>query len=82
VWEISSDAGVYVRQGDSLYDSKRYEEAIRYYDKALEANLNDANVLYKKGKALYRLGKFRDAVQSLEKAKQLGLDNPYLLNNN
>jgi tetratricopeptide (TPR) repeat protein len=67
----TSDDEIYIRQGDFLYESKRYVDAIPYYDKALELEPKDANAWYKKGRALSRRGKYEDAINCYDKAIEI-----------
>jgi tetratricopeptide (TPR) repeat protein len=51
----SKDADAWLTKGNALYDSRKYEEAIKCYDKALELNPNYTGASYKKNLALDHL---------------------------
>ena len=44
------------------------DQAIQYYDKALQIEHNDTLALSNKGNALYDLGKYDEAIQYFDKA--------------
>jgi tetratricopeptide (TPR) repeat protein len=52
------------KKGNTLYNLKKYDEAIKCYDKAIEINPNDAGPWEGKGNALYGLGKYKEAKQA------------------
>ena len=54
-------------KGVELAKLGRFEEAIKYYDKALEIKPDSWIVLYNKGKALSDLGMYEDAILQYEK---------------
>jgi tetratricopeptide (TPR) repeat protein len=51
-----------------LFKLKRYDEAIRYFDKIIEMDSNYAKVWNNKGAALGSLGRFDDAEACFDKA--------------
>jgi tetratricopeptide (TPR) repeat protein len=51
-------------KGLSLAKQNRYEEAIHYYDKALEIDPHCMPALYNKGNSFYSLGRKKEAAQS------------------
>ncbi len=57
-----------VAKGNMLYNSKKYDEAIASFNKALEKAPDDAVANYNLGNALYRKGDFAKAVESYNKA--------------
>lgn len=64
-------------KGFSLSALGMYQEAITYYDKALEINQRDAMLWYNKGAALYWLGKYKEMLDCCNKS--LELDNQDLI---
>lgn len=59
-------------KGLSLYNLKRYNEAIECYDKILEINPKDANAWYKKGVVLYQdLHKDEEVIKAYDKAIEI-----------
>lgn len=66
-------------KGDSFYALGQYQEAINWYDKALEINPSDIDVLYYKGNSLYALGQYQEAITWYDKALVLEPDNQDIL---
>ena len=60
---------------------ERYDEAIQYFDKALQIDPNDTVALNNKGDALYQLGKYDEAIQNYDKALQIDPNDTVALNN-
>jgi tetratricopeptide (TPR) repeat protein len=58
----SQDYFVNIDRGNELFDEKRYEEAITYYDKALPIEPSSIEALQNKGVALYNSGKYEEAI--------------------
>ena len=58
-------------QGLELDSQGRYEEAIVYYDKALELDPEDRNSLVYKGLALFHLEKYEEAVSWYDKVLEI-----------
>jgi tetratricopeptide (TPR) repeat protein len=58
-------------KGLALYNLGKHEEAIKWYDKALEIEPNDDKAWYNKGLALDKLTKYEDARKCFDKAQQL-----------
>ena len=61
----------WVNQGDSLYDSGKYQEALDCYDEALKINPKDADALVNKSDVLLRLGKYQEALGYAEEALRI-----------
>lgn len=64
-------------RGDSLLLSKDYENAVRWYDRAIQENPNDPVLYNNQGLALQRLGKLHEALRCFNRATEL--DDKYLL---
>ena len=57
--------------GNELLNEGKYDEAIVYYDKALEIKPNDVDALNNKGLALYNLERYEEAITYYEKALEI-----------
>lgn len=53
-----------VKRGNLLYNSKKYDEAIKAYDSALEKRGDNGMLRFNKGDALYRKESFNAAIES------------------
>jgi tetratricopeptide (TPR) repeat protein len=51
-----------VQSGDLYFNLNNYQEAIKFYDKAIKTNRNNKEALLGKGLALRELGKYDDAI--------------------
>ena len=60
-----------VDSGNALYDLGNYQEAIKYYDKAIELNSDFPRAYLNKGQALKRLGYFQEAMECYDKTIEL-----------
>lgn len=68
-----------INKGDSLLSEGRYEEAIYFYDQAVNQDPNNWNnwkVFNSKGDALFKQGKYEEAIQAYNKAIELTPENP------
>jgi len=57
-----------VKEGNRLYDEKKYEQALASYDAALEQKPEAGYIQFNRGNALYRLGRYGEALDSYRKA--------------
>jgi len=55
---------------------RKYEEAIKCYDKALEIEPNNTSILREKSHALSCLNKYNEAIKCLDKALEIEPSNP------
>ena len=65
------DAELYVTLGNMSHFDADYDEALGYFDKALELDPKDANACYNKGLALYNLERYDEALGYFDKALEL-----------
>jgi len=62
---------VYTGKANALVGLERYEEAVAYYQKALEIAAGDNNLWFMQGYAFYQLDEFDQALASFVKAREL-----------
>ncbi|MBD2247729.1 tetratricopeptide repeat protein [Nostoc sp. FACHB-888] len=62
------------RQGDQLFSSQKYEQAITCYDKVVKKQPKNADAWYWRGYALYFLNKHEEAIASFDQAIQIQPD--------
>lgn len=70
-----------VEKGISLDELGKYEEAINWYDKALQIDPKDVYALHSKGVALANLGKYEEAITWYDKALAVDPKNVNALTN-
>ena len=63
-----------VNKGVVLYEQQRYEEAIKYYDQALEINPGKLGAIVNKANALQELKRYDEALKWFEKAYDISRD--------
>ena len=68
-------------KGTSLAKLGKYEEAIVYFDKALEINPDNVEALNNTGVALAKLGKYKEAIECYDKALKLAPGDSDILKN-
>jgi len=68
VYNISRNREIYYKEGDDLIAQKKYEEAIKCYDKALEIDPSSGDVWHGKGIALFNLKRYKEAVACYDEA--------------
>src|SRR5260370_18336588 len=64
----------WVREGNALYNLKRYEEALGTFEQAIRLDPNYSYAYYYKGNALNDLKRYEEAVQAFEQAIHLDPD--------
>ncbi len=70
-----------VNKGNSLVDEGKFEEAIDFYNKALEINPQDIVALANKGTALDQLGRHEEAMKCFDKVLEISPNDEEALNN-
>lgn len=66
--EDSQKAEQLFLQGNSLFDARRYQDAIAIYEEAITAKPDSADIWINRGNALASLQKYKDALSSYDKA--------------
>lgn len=72
--QLSFTANDYVEQGKALYFEGRYEEAVTFYDKAIQIEPDNPKASFGRGAALAKLQQTEAAIASYDKAIQLKPD--------
>ena len=72
----SGDAGTFFSRAEDLRGQKRYEESLKWYRDALEADPDFALVYAGMGDSLYHLGRYEEAVSSMKRVFELLPDFP------
>ena len=67
-----------INKGEDLYNLGNYDEAIKYYDKALSIDPNNIQALYSKGLAIYNWDKY-EAIKYYDKALSIDPNNTHAL---
>ncbi|MEQ8224153.1 MAG: tetratricopeptide repeat protein [Candidatus Eremiobacterota bacterium] len=71
----------WVKYGNQVFDQGKYEEAIQYYDAALNVNANNAEAWFNRGSALYYLGKYKEAIKCYDNVLIIDPNNSYAKDN-
>jgi len=75
------DVSNFVEKGMALFKSGKYDEAITFYDKALQLDANNISGLNNKATALDKLGRHIDALECINNALEIDANNTNTLNN-
>ncbi len=78
--EVEQSMG-YVVSGNELFSMKKYEEAIKSFDKSLQIDPGNNTAWNNKGMALAKSGKFAEAIHCYDKALEINPDDHVVLNN-
>jgi len=66
----------YDYKGNSLLESKRYEDAIEFFDMGIRLNPDDPGIHNNKGNALFKMQRYQEAIVEFDKAIELNPNNP------
>lgn len=85
IYSKNKDANALIQIGDIYRRAERHEEAIKAYDRAINAlggkiSADYWSVFYARGMSYERTGNFKRAEEDLEAALEFKPDHPYLLN--
>lgn len=64
----SDSCQVWLEEGDVLFDAGRFNDAIKFYDKALDEDIENIDALVGIGDALRELGNYEEAMECYEEA--------------
>jgi tetratricopeptide (TPR) repeat protein len=64
------DPDLYVQAGNAMFDLQVYDQAVEYYEKAVELGKNDANVYTDIGVCYRRMGNPEKAVENFRQARK------------
>ena len=70
------NAGTFFSRAEDLRGQKRYEESLKWYRDAIEANPDFALIYAGMGDSLYRLGRYPEAVSNMKRVFELMPDFP------
>jgi tetratricopeptide (TPR) repeat protein len=73
--DIVALANALTQQGQKLENSQKYEEALVYYNKAVNFDSGNVTAWFNRGLSLYELGHLEEALTSLDKAVALDANN-------
>ena len=60
-----------IQKGKSLVEDGKYEEALKFFEKALELDPNDHKIWNQKGIALRSMGRYSEAIECFNKSLEL-----------
>lgn len=66
-----------IREGDRMFQQKRFREALEMYNNAIRLDDQSTNAMLKAGLALANLGQYEDAIQQWERVLELDAGNKY-----
>lgn len=69
---LAADSESYLQRGHQYLTQKKFDQALKQFDAALQADPNSGEALFFQGVAYNRLGQFAKAAERLDQAKQFG----------
>jgi tetratricopeptide (TPR) repeat protein len=69
--DTKENSDTYYRAGEGYYKMEKYDQAIPYYDKAIELNPNHALAYYSRGSAYVEIHQYRKAIADYDRAIEL-----------
>ncbi len=72
--ELPFSTNDYLKQGDACFLARRYEEAIKYYDSAIQKQPDNYIAWVNRGRPLRRIGCYEEALFSYKKAIKIKID--------
>lgn len=72
--ELAFTTNDYLKQGDALFLARRYEEAIEYYDHAIQGQDDSYIAWVNRGRALRRLERYEEALTSYDRGIEFKVD--------
>ncbi|MCJ7442940.1 MAG: tetratricopeptide repeat protein [Methanotrichaceae archaeon] len=76
-----SDPSILTDRGNDLFESGSYEEALKYYERAIQHSPSYADAWYGKANVLGQQGKFEESLACLDKCIEIDPSNLAALNN-
>lgn len=61
----------WVSEGNKYLNAKSYEEALSYYNRALQADPNNVAALHQKGAVFYGMGRLEDALGNFSRVLEI-----------
>ena len=77
----STETSILFKTADILFNQKKYDEAIPYYDKILTRNASEIDALNHKGISLWALHKYKEALPYFDQILSINSSNVKALNN-
>ena len=79
--EINQKIESLISKGHEYYESSELEEALSYFDSALELDPDNVNAFNAKAVIFFDLGKWEESIISIRKAESIAPDNPEIKRN-
>ena len=77
----STEINKLFKTADTRYSQKKYDEAIKYYDKILAINASEIDALNHKGLSLWGLQKYGEPIQYFDQVLSINASEVYAINN-
>jgi S1-C subfamily serine protease len=71
---VNTETNNYLLKGNEAYKKSDYEDAVFYFSKYLEKNIEDHDVYYNRGYSNFKLKKYKPAINDFTKALELKND--------